>query len=232
MPGMAAIRTARAPATAVRPARASLASAAVSVATALAILGLALLPLLTPLFLHPLLDAASSAEWLIVSPQTAHELSDRTVAELVLGPGTFAFAGPNGTAFYSPSEASHLRDARTLFLALEAVAIASLAVVVWAGARRSNWSAIASGAKGLIVGVVIVGVVGFFAFEPAFELFHRIFFPGGNWAFDPLTSSMVRLYPYVFWQLAAASLGVLAILGAATSWFVARRRSTRTRTEA
>jgi integral membrane protein (TIGR01906 family) len=225
MPGMAAIRTARAPATAVRPARASLASAAVSVATALAILGVALLPLLTPLFLHPLLDAASSAAWLVVTPQVAHELSDRTVAELVFGPGTFAFAGPTGLAFYSTSEASHLREARTLFLAFEALALGSLALVIWAAVKQSNWSAIARGAKGLVIGVVVVGVVGFFAFEPAFELFHRIFFPGGNWAFDPLTSGMVRLYPYLFWELAAASLGALAVVAAAVTWLVARRRS-------
>jgi integral membrane protein (TIGR01906 family) len=228
MPGMAAIRTARAPATAVRPARASLASAAVSVATAVAILGVALLPLLTPLFLHPLLDAASSAAWLAVTPQVAHDLSDRTVAELVFGPGTFAFAGPDGLAFYSASEASHLREARTLFLAFEALALGSLALVIWAAVKQSNWYAIARGAKGLVIGVVVVGVFGFFAFEPAFELFHRIFFPGGNWAFDPLTSSMVRLYPYLFWELAAASLGVLAVAAAAVTWFVARRRSAAT----
>jgi hypothetical protein len=229
MPGMAAIRTAHAPATTVTSARASILSAAVSVATALAILGIALLPLLTPLFLHPLLDAASSDVWLRVTPQVAHEMSDRTVAELVFGPGTFAFGGPLGAPFYSPSEASHLGDARALFIAFEALALVSLALVVWAAATRPrSWvGAIARGAKGLIVGVIVVGVVGFFAFEPAFELFHRIFFPGGNWAFDPLNSSMVRLYPYTFWQLAAGSLGVMAIAAAALVWVAARRRSTR-----
>lgn len=224
MPCMAAIRTARRPATAVRPARASVAAAVVSVATALALLGLALALLLTPLFLHPLLDASSSAAWLGLNAQAVHQLSDRTVTELVFGPGSFSFVGPNGSPFYSASEASHLRDARTLLLAFMAAAAAALALVVWAGARRQAWPAIARGAAGLAICTVIVGVVGFFAFEPAFELFHRVFFPGGNWAFDPGTSHMVQLYPYDFWQLTAGALGLIGIAMAGATWFGARHR--------
>jgi uncharacterized membrane protein len=69
---------------------------------------------------------------------------------------------------------------------------------------------------------VVIGVVGSVAFEPMFELFHRIFFPGGNWAFDPRTERLVQLYPYAFWQLIAAGLGLVSgVLGVVT-WAVAR----------
>jgi uncharacterized membrane protein len=72
---------------------------------------------------------------------------------------------------------------------------------------------------------VVVGVVGFIAFDPLFELFHRLFFPGGNWEF-PADSNMIRLYPYAFWQLTAGALGVLCVMGGGLVWGLARRRAT------
>jgi uncharacterized membrane protein len=71
---------------------------------------------------------------------------------------------------------------------------------------------------------VIVGVLGFVAFDPLFELFHRVFFPGGNWEF-PADSNMIRLYPYAFWQLTAAALGALCVIGGGLVWWLARRRA-------
>jgi integral membrane protein (TIGR01906 family) len=225
MARMAATRTVRAPATEVAHTGTSILNALTSVATAIAILGVALLPLLTPLLLHPLLDASTSAAWLQVSPTLVHGLSDRTVSELVFGPGTFAFAGPDGSAFYASAETAHLRDARTLLLVFEALTLASVVFVVWSAVRRKAWAQIRRGATGLTIGIVVIGVVGFFAFEPVFELFHQIFFPGGNWAFDPRSSHMVQLYPFDFWQLTAGTLGLLGLISAAVTWTVARRRS-------
>lgn len=175
--------------------------------------------------IHPLLDLGQANLWLRLSTETTHQLSDRTVAELVFGPGTFSFAGPNGAAFYAAAEASHLRDARTLLYLFEAVALASLGLVVWSLRSRGAWRAVSRGAIALIVAVIVIGVIGFFAFEPAFELFHEIFFPGGNWAFDPYTSHLVQLYPYVFWEAVSASLGGIAIGISLIVWWVARRQS-------
>ena len=53
------------------------------VATILVLLALAVLPLLTPAFTHAALDAAGSAELLNVDRATAHQLSDRSVEELI-----------------------------------------------------------------------------------------------------------------------------------------------------
>ena len=77
--------------------------------------------------------------------------------------------------------------------------------------RRSTWRGIGRGAAVVVVGVVMLGVGGLVAFGPLFELFHRVFFPGGNWAFDPRTEHLVQLYPFAFWQLATAAFGVLAL---------------------
>jgi hypothetical protein len=161
-----------------------------------------------------------------------HELSDRSVATLVLG-GDFDLTGPGGAPFYTPDEQAHLADARLLLWALLVGGGIAVAGIAWRlrtpATRPTTWRAVSRGGASAALAVVVIGLAGLVAFEPLFELFHRIVFPGGNWAFDPRTSNLVALYPYPFWQLTAAALGVLiALLGFAT-WFSARRLARRTR---
>ena len=62
-------------------------------------------------------------------------------------------------------------------------------------------------------------------FDSAFILFHEIFFPGGNYLFDPGTDRLVQLFPQQFWVDSAIGVGVVVIvLALAMSW-VARRRA-------
>lgn len=169
---------------------------------------------MTPLWMHVAMTAVGS-------PFPFH-ISDRTVAELLFGPGTFA---P-----FSADEAAHLRDARVVLYAFLGLAVLSVAFLALA-ARRSRhevrfWQALRRGGAALVVGTVVLGVIGFFAFDIGFELFHRIFFPGGNWSFDP-DSNLIRLYPYAFWQLTAGALGVLCVAAGAAIWLYARKRATR-----
>jgi hypothetical protein len=195
-------------------------------ATILVILAVALLPLLTPWVMHAALDAARSAAWLGTDAASAHALSDRTVAELLFGPGSFAFDGPDGSPFYGADEVAHLNEARTLLWLLFAAAAVSLLGVLVALVRSAEPAdivrAIGLGGAVTALGVVAIGVVGLIAFEPLFELFHRTFFPGGNWAFDPGTDRVVQLYPYAFWRVTAAALGLTAAVLGVVVWLVAR----------
>jgi integral membrane protein (TIGR01906 family) len=199
------------------------------VATAIVILAASLLVLFLPFYIHPALDAAGAPGFLGVSPAQAHELSDRTIHELFLGPATFAFAGPDGRPFYDADEAAHLRDVRIVLISFLAIAAASLLLLVAAlayGWRRPVvWRAVGRGGLGLAVGLAIIGGLAIIAFETVFELFHVIFFPTGNWAFDPATQRLVQLYPLAFWQITAGALGVLTIGGGLIVWLVARRRT-------
>ena len=194
---------------------------------------LAVLPLLTPAFTHPALDVAGSAGRLGVQTGVAHRWSDRSVAELVLGPGSFAFDGPDGPGagpFYDAAERGHLADARLLlWLCLIAGAVSLLVHRRPHRSRRRAsaggrlWRIVSRAGATAAVAVILLGVVSLVAFDALFTLFHQVFFPGGNWSFDPATQRLVQLYPFAFWQVAAAAFGVLvAVLGVA-AWWLGRR---------
>jgi integral membrane protein (TIGR01906 family) len=203
----------------------------VPVSTMLAIGAVSLLLLLTPVWLHPALDAADSAAWLGMTRQTAHDYSDVTVHDLVFASGDFDFATPAGTPFFDGSERAHMRDVRVVlygFLLLSTVGALFLGIVTYR--RRADaavFKGISRGGLWLVIGTVVVGIFAAFAFDTAFELFHEIFFPGGNFTFDPTTQRLVQLYPFAFWQYTSAALGLLLIVGGSLAWFVGRRLAAR-----
>jgi hypothetical protein len=196
---------------------ASVTAAFVAPATMIVILAISLLLLMTPLWMHSALTAAWASGGDV---SYGLGLSDGTVREIFFGPGTFSA--------FSADEAAHMRDVRVVFWGFMALAIASLAFVVWRvarhGAEAHTWRSMARGGIVLAVALVVGGIIAFIAFDAAFELFHRIFFPGGNWAF-PADSLLIRLYPYPFWQLSAGALGALGIAGGLTVWLLASRRA-------
>ncbi len=194
--------------------------------TLLAIIALAVLPLLTPWFIHAALDAAGSASLLGITTAQAHAVSDRSVQELLAGPGTFEFAGPDGSAFYDAAERAHLADARTLlgvFLILGGMSIVIIAAILALGnSRGAVWRTVARAGISTAVAVMLLGIVSLVAFDSLFTLFHQVFFPGGNWSFDSATQRLVQLYPFGFWQIAAAALGVLVFMLGMGAWLLGR----------
>src|SRR5439155_24785155 len=71
-----------------------------------------------------------------------------------------------------------------------------------ARARRSEemWRLVRGGTLAAAAGVVLIGLVAVVAFEPLFLAFHYVFFPQGNFLFDPATSNLVRVYPDWYWE--------------------------------
>jgi integral membrane protein (TIGR01906 family) len=203
-------------------------SAVTFLGTILVLVALAVLPLLTPPFVHAGTDLAGSAGALGMDAATARGLSDRSVSELVLGPGSFDFPGPDGTPFYDAAERGHLRDARALLwlcLLAGAVSAAIILVLLWTSraGRAVVWRAVSNAGAVTAIGVTIIGVLGLVAFDSLFTLFHRVFFPGGGWSFDPATQRLVQLYPFAFWQVAAAALGLLLLVLGGLAWWLGRR---------
>jgi integral membrane protein (TIGR01906 family) len=90
--------------------------------------------------------------------------------------------------------------------------------------RARFWHGVRRGAAVLAVGVVVLGVVALVAFDALFETFHRLFFAGGSYTFDPSTERLVQLFPFRFWQETAMAVGALIVLLSAALWWIAGNR--------
>jgi integral membrane protein (TIGR01906 family) len=207
-----------------------LGSLLIGVATALAILAIVM-----PLFLNPVWvgfeqDRSEATAWTGYGRDDLRAATDAILADLVVGPPDFDMT-VGGQAVLEERERAHMRDVRTVFVGFFAVTLVAVlgavAVVVARGrpGRVASWRAVRGGAIGLIVGLVFLGGCAFIAFDTLFEIFHRLFFTGGSYTFDPATERLVQLFPFAFWQETAVAVGVVAVLVAIVVAIVAHRRS-------
>ena len=197
------------------------AAVATGVAASIVVIAIAILPFLTPAWVSFEQGRTHAAG---LTGFTDDELALATNAilhDLVLGPPDFAVA-VGGVPVLEERERAHMRDVRGVFGAFFLLAgLAAVALVALvAGARRMGhteraWSAIATGMRGLIVGIIVAGVISSVAFDAVFELFHRLFFPAGSFTFDPRTDRLVQLFPFDFWSETTIVLGVVIVIVAA-----------------
>ncbi|MDH4142817.1 MAG: DUF1461 domain-containing protein [Chloroflexota bacterium] len=201
----------------------------IALATALAIIALVI-----PFFLNPYWIAfeqgrAQATAWTGYGEEDLRVATDAILVDLVLGPPDFDVAVA-GEPVLNERERGHMRDVRNVFIAFyvaTGLMVAAAGVVVVRrrdAAAESSWRSVRSGALGLIVGLVLVGGFAFIAFDVLFELFHRIFFAGGSYTFDPATERLVQLFPFQFWQETAIAVGAAAIVVAAIVAGLSQRR--------
>jgi integral membrane protein (TIGR01906 family) len=188
-----------------------------AIATAVVITAIAIVPFLSPAWIS-FEQGRTGAEQL--TGYTTAELrtaTDAILADLVLGPPDFDVV-VGGAPVLNEREQSHMRDVRGVFAGfglLAVLAAAGLVVAVGLARRLGHperaWGAVRNGARALVIGVVIAGVVAFFAFDTAFEVFHRLFFAGGTYTFDPGTDRLVQLFPFAFWSETTIAVGAVII---------------------
>jgi uncharacterized membrane protein len=112
-----------------------------------------------------------------------------------------------------------------------AAAIAVLVVLVATNRRRAwLWRAIAFGSGALTLAGVAGGVAVVFFFDAAFLLFHLVFFPQGNFSFDPRTQRLTQLFPDQFWTETAAAIAITGAALAVAVTVLAWRRAARLQT--
>lgn len=145
---------------------------------------------------------------------------------------------PDVGTLYAADEVAHMADVRRVFDAAKIFIPAGLFVMAIRLQRARRHSAetmlrlARDGAVAAGVAATAAGVFAAFAFEQAFLLFHEVFFPQGNFLFDPATSNLVRLYPDWYWQgitfrIGLSFIAVAAALVIAASVGLRRARSTR-----
>ena len=109
--------------------------------------------------------------------------------------------------FFDADEISHLDDVRRLFGAVRLTASVSGAIALLAALGMTR-RRIRGGLLVDAAAVVVLGAIAAVAFEPLFLAFHELFFPQGNFLFDPTRENLTLVYPEEYW------LGVTLRLGA------------------
>jgi len=201
----------------------------IAAATALVILGVSILPFLTPAYIHVEQVRSGADRETGYDQGTLDAVTGSIVHDLLLG-GDFA-TPVGGTPVLNEREQAHMRDVRGVFQGFFALVVISFVVLGWSfrrardpEARAATWRAVGSGARGLAIGVAVAGAFALLAFDAAFEVFHELFFSAGSFTFDPRTDHLVQLFPEQFWSETAIAVGVVSIVIAlVTAWAAGRR---------
>ena len=123
--------------------------------------------------------------------------------------------------FFNGREKGHLQDVKGIFQWMKIVAVSFLALfafALWLAKEKLKLA-------GTILfggGIILLGILGILAlalnldFSGPFAAFHELFFPQGNYLFDPATENIVNLYPeQLFFALAlriSLLSGIIALL--------------------
>jgi integral membrane protein (TIGR01906 family) len=125
-------------------------------------------------------------------------------------------------------ERSHMTDVSRLVRLLAGVAIVALVVAAVTGTwlrrepdRQGRIMLIAAGGVGAVA-LLLAGVFAV-AFEPAFLVFHEVFFPPGTYLFEE-GSELITLFPEPFWFDAALLAGAAIIAVAVAVTVIGLRR--------
>lgn len=198
-------------------------------AVALVIIAGSIAPFLNPVWVSFEQERSQAAAWTGYTPAQLRSATDAILSDLIVGPPTFDVV-VDGEPVLNERERGHMADVRSVFSGFAILAIVALVVLVagWSIARRTSretyWRAVRGGVALLVAGVVVVGAIGLLAFDLAFEIFHRLFFTGGTYTFDPRTDRLVQLFPERFWLETSLVVGVVILLVCGIVWFLAGRR--------
>lgn len=204
--------------------------AVASLATVLTIVGLAVALFFNPLWIAFAQDRAGVPAITGYTPAQVRDVTGSLLWDAVLGPPDFTVE-VEGQPVLDAAERSHMVDVYNVMRIFEGVVgLAGLALVliVWPN-RRSAWAwrAVGRGAGALALAGVVIGVAVLFFFDAAFLLFHLVFFPQGNFLFDPTTERITQLFPDQLFSETSIALAVAGLAIALAVTLTARRRATR-----
>lgn len=210
-----------------------IAAVATGLAAVFVVIAIAVVPFLTPAWVSFEQGRSQATLWTGYSEADLSFATNAILHDLVVGPPAFDVA-VDGAPVLEERERSHMRDVRGVFggFAMLALIAAAGLVSLVAGARRMGhperaWRAIATGMRFLIGGIVVAGVIAAVAFDAVFEIFHRLFFAGGSYTFDPRTDKLVQLFPFAFWSETTIVLGGVIVAMAILVWAGASRLARR-----
>ena len=164
------------------------------------------------------------------SPAEVRAVTASILSDLVLGPPAFKVE-VDGRPVLDAAERSHMGDVRNVLELFAAVVIAANVTLlgILVANRRAAWAwrAVARGSALLALATLVAGAASLLFFDALFGIFHLVFFPQGNFAFDPRTERLVQLFPDQFWSDTTMALSALVVVLATLTMIVAKRRAQR-----
>ena len=198
------------------------------IAAAIVILGVAVAMFFNPLWIGFEQERAGVPAITGWTSEEVQAATNSILADLFVGPSSFSVA-VNGQAVLDAAERSHMVDVRNVVLPATLVFASALVLLatLFVTSRRQAWfwRAMALGSGALTIVGVVVGIAVLFFFDEAFLLFHLVFFPQGNFSFDPRTQRLTQLLPDQFWTETAIGTAVVGLLIAAVVTVVAHRQA-------
>ncbi|HEX4744849.1 MAG TPA: DUF1461 domain-containing protein [Candidatus Limnocylindria bacterium] len=124
---------------------------------------------------------------------------------------------PSGREHFTPSERAHMADVRNVFIAAQVAAGVGALLLAWLALRswrRGTLARLVRAAALVVLAIVAaIGALAAVAFDAAFLLFHQIFFPQGNFLFEP-GSNLLALYPQDYFYGVTLRIGGTFVLAA------------------
>jgi integral membrane protein (TIGR01906 family) len=128
---------------------------------------------------------------------------------------SYLVGSSNSLPFLSPAEAAHMQDVREVLRIGVAISLAATLIVVlrsvFSGLQRSSARA------AFITSVVLTLLL--IPFQYAFEYFHKLFFPQGNWQF-PIDSWLITHFPLKFFLVTAITWIGFTLLALGILWYI------------
>ena len=213
-----------------RPRARRILRAVASVATVIAIVGLTVALFFNPLWIAFAQERAGVPAITGYTPEQVRDVTGSLLSDAVLGPPEFTVE-VNGRQVLDAAERSHMVDVFNVMRIFEGVvglAVLALVLILWTNRRNGwVWQAVARGAAALAIAGVVIGVAALFFFDAAFLLFHLVFFPQGNFLFDPGTQRLTQLFPDQLFTETSIALAVVGLVIALAVTLAARHRATR-----
>ena len=202
----------------------------VGVTTVIVVIGSAVVLLFNPIWIGFEQQRAGVPAITGYTPEQVRAATGSILADLIFGPPDFAVTIV-GQPVLDDAERSHMVDVRNVLLPFAMLlVVATVVLVAIVAANRRNgwvWRAIARASGTLLLVGVVVGAAVLLFFDAAFLLFHRVFFPQGNFSFDPRVERLTQLFPPQFWTETATATVIVALAIALAVTLVARRQAGR-----
>lgn len=191
----------------------------VVVVLAVAVIGLALLPVTTPAYVRAVVLSADAPALTGIGTEETFEAAESVRRFVVDRDAPELAAMIDGHAAFDEAAVSHLIDVREVLIPARVLTgLLALLVLVWGGLRSRSRDGrravgrllLATGAL-LLVCMLLVVLAGASDFYTFFAHFHSLFFEAGTWQF-PEDALLIRIFPLPFWMTAGATWGGLIAL--------------------